>query len=64
MKPRERTHWTDCWRDHHECAVAEVERLRADLARITLAATNIMDYGAAMDYPELFKTLRDAGLIE
>lgn len=22
-----RTHWEGCWRDHHDCAVAEVERL-------------------------------------
>lgn len=23
-----RTHWDECWRQHHDCAVAEVERLR------------------------------------
>lgn len=28
-----RTHWEGCWRDHHDCAVAEVERLRADRER-------------------------------
>jgi len=26
----DRTHYEGCWRVHHECAVAEVERLRAD----------------------------------
>lgn len=28
-----RTHWADCWRDrsHHNCAVAEIERLRNQL---------------------------------
>lgn len=25
-----RTHWEGCWRDHHDCAVAEVERLREE----------------------------------
>lgn len=27
----EGSHWDDCWRSHHECAIAEVERLRAEL---------------------------------
>lgn len=27
-----RTHWDECWRQHHDCAVAEVERLRAMVA--------------------------------
>lgn len=27
----EGSHWGDCWRSHHECAIAEVERLRAEL---------------------------------
>lgn len=28
-----RTHWEGCWRDHHDCAVAEVERLLGLLGR-------------------------------
>lgn len=27
----EGSHWGDCYRSHHECAIAEVERLRAEL---------------------------------
>ena len=23
---RDRTHWEDCWRVHHECAIAKIER--------------------------------------
>lgn len=31
-----RTHWAECWRDrsHHNCAVAEIERLRNQLAEL------------------------------
>ncbi len=31
---RGRTHWEGCWREpgHHNCAVREIERLRAALA--------------------------------
>jgi hypothetical protein len=25
------THWEDCWRSHHACAIAYIERLEADL---------------------------------
>jgi hypothetical protein len=34
-----RTHWEGCWRErgHHNCAVAEVERLAADPLRAMLA---------------------------
>jgi hypothetical protein len=28
-----RTHWEGCWREHRDCAVAEVERLRSRLAK-------------------------------
>jgi chromosome segregation ATPase len=27
-QPRIRTHWEGCWREHLDCAVAEVERLK------------------------------------
>jgi hypothetical protein len=29
----ERTHWNGCWehRGHHDCALAEIRRLRADV---------------------------------
>lgn len=27
------THWSDCWRDHHPCAVAKINRL-AKVVRI------------------------------
>jgi hypothetical protein len=26
------THWDGCWREHHACAVARVERLEKELA--------------------------------
>jgi len=28
---KEITHHSECWREHHACCVAEVERLRAEL---------------------------------
>ena len=30
QKSTQRTHWEGCWREHHECAVALLERLMAD----------------------------------
>lgn len=29
------THWEGCWREHHECAVAEIERIRAQACDAT-----------------------------
>ena len=26
-----KTHWAECWRSHHECAVAKIEELQARL---------------------------------
>lgn len=26
----DRTHWDGCWRDHHECAIAHIERLEQE----------------------------------
>jgi len=36
IKPRGRvrTHWSGCWRVHHDCAVARVERLEKALKEI------------------------------
>ena len=25
------SHWEGCWREHHDCAIAEIERLQAKL---------------------------------
>lgn len=35
MTHHDRTHYTDCWRVHPDCAVAEVERLRAALTEVS-----------------------------
>lgn len=57
---RERTHWTDCWRDHHECAVVKVERLRSDLA----AARDDAERSAAA-FDATTRTIRqDKGIAE
>jgi len=45
-------HWPECWRyaSHHACAVAEVERLRAELERreslISRLAGLVLEYVA------------------
>lgn len=26
---RDKTHWDECWRVHHECAIAKIERLQS-----------------------------------
>jgi len=26
-RQRGKTHWPDCWRNHHECAIEKIERL-------------------------------------
>lgn len=28
------THYEGCWRDHYECAMAEVERLKGEVERL------------------------------
>jgi len=35
---KEITHHSECWREHHACCVAEVERLQAELSQAELAA--------------------------
>ncbi len=31
MSKRESTHWHECWRVHHECAIARLEAFEAAL---------------------------------
>lgn len=37
------THWEGCWREHHECAVAEIERLLEEIDRRKRAAMEILE---------------------
>jgi len=56
MSERIRTHWEDCWRDqgHHDCAVALVERLRAEVECLT--AENEKLFGTVDDVATWRKT--------
>jgi hypothetical protein len=39
MMSRDKTHSEDCWRVHHECAIAKIERQSEALHADNLAAT-------------------------
>lgn len=49
------THHPECWRDHHECAVREVERLREALEQClaVLADPRVGTY--LQDSPDWYK---------
>lgn len=38
---RERTHWAECWRSHHACAVARVERQAERIAELERENANL-----------------------
>ena len=37
------THWLGCWREHHECAVAEIERLLEVIDHCELRAKRVLE---------------------
>lgn len=49
-----RTHWDDCWREHRDCAVAKVERLRAALD--SLATHSGQPTAALLDMVDRYMT--------
>lgn len=57
MSERIRTHWDGCWRsrDHHECAIARVERLEAEVARLRDELARI-EAGYRHDYQDNFES--------
>jgi hypothetical protein len=36
------THWEGCWREHHACAVAEIERLLEVIDLCEIKVRNVM----------------------
>lgn len=63
-----RTHWEGCWREHRDCAVAEVEELRALLRE---AQNALLDYverlekqGGMMNYGRSVLARIDAAMGE
>ena len=59
--PDGKTHWKDCWRVHHKCAISEIERLHAkidDALAITHAPGYDNDCGPA-DIVEEMQTVYD-----
>ena len=40
------THWEGCWREHHECAVAEIERLHPNAERYEWLCANAYVWGS------------------
>lgn len=59
----DRTHWHDCWRVHHECAVTEVERLRAQVADPDGRLWRDRAHDCARDVREALGHERDAHII-
>lgn len=57
------THYAECWRDHHDCAVAEVERLRslATTALIDWARTYASDCVSAESLAETMGRIEEGG---
>ena len=42
------THWTDCWRAHHECARVRIERLEAEKRQLEVSHAALADAYARM----------------
>lgn len=57
-----RTHWHGCWREHHDCAVAEIERLRhaADSWRLDGETSRVARAVAEAEVERLRRLLNEA----
>ena len=41
MSEVQATHWDECWRSHHECAIAKIERLQKALRPFAVCAEHM-----------------------
>ena len=54
-----RTHHDECWRDHHDCAVAKVERLREKLKHLAWYYAGTQDEAAGTPARRVLKELEE-----